>query len=143
MLPTQDLLNAAKSAAIAHQLPKELVCAVVEQESGWETFSIRYEDGFRQRYVAPAHHEITEEVARSISWGLMQIMGENARELGFTDHLASLCVPVNGLEYGCRQLNKELQRAHGDVHQALLYWNGGSNPNYANEVEARMPKYQS
>lgn len=99
-------------AARQHGLPIALVRAVVEVESGGNPLSIRYEPGFFDRYVrdlkiSPVYpcSLQTERVARATSWGLMQIMGQKARELGYADpYLSRLCEPDFGLEYGCRFL---------------------------------------
>lgn len=136
-----DLQQLAVAAAKTHGLDSNLVCAVVEQESSWEPWSIRFEPRFKARYVDPLNLSDTEATARSFSWGLMQLMGEVARELGYRDHLAKLCDPATGLEWGCQLLVKKLALAKGDVHQGLQYWNGGGNPDYADQVLARLPKY--
>lgn len=143
VLPTQELIRAAKDAALSHQLPGELVCAIVEQESSWRTDVTRYEPAFQVRYVDKMNLPADEARARSTSWGLMQLMGEVARELGFKDEISTLLQPAVGLEWGCRHFANKLRQAGGDVHTALLKWNGGGNPNYADEVEAKISKYQS
>jgi soluble lytic murein transglycosylase-like protein len=93
----QELVALAKQKADAHQLYPELVCAICEQESSWNSWSIRYEPGFYEKYVAPlwlkaAIKTLTEAQARSFSWGLMQVMGQTAREHGFDGpFLSALC----------------------------------------------------
>ena len=60
------------------------------------------------------------------SWGLMQIMGAVARELGFAGlYLPALCDPALNLTYGCQKLQLELEWAKGDVRAALAAYNGG------------------
>src|SRR5271168_3063878 len=101
-MSTNDLISLARVIAAKHSLDGALVCAIVEQESFWDTYAIRYEPAFRSRYVAPFGLQMTEEVARSISWGLMQVMGQSARERGFNrKFLSALCDPENGLTIGC------------------------------------------
>ena len=150
-MPTPNLIALARAAAAAHALDPALVCAIVEQESAWNTYAIRYEPGFRTRYVAPLGLPPTEEIARSISWGLMQVMGQVAREHGFTGKfLSALCDPALGLDIGCAALASKLsaarQAGHGiaesEIERALALWNGGANPNYAAEVLARLPRYK-
>lgn len=136
------LIALARSIAQRHSLDPALVCAVVEQESAWETHAIRYEPFFRTRYVAPLHLPPTEEVARSISWGLMQVMGQVAREQGFAGKfLSELCEPAMGLEIGCAALAAKFAAAEGDPARALALWNGGANTDYASQVLARAGKY--
>jgi len=144
MLPSADLLALARATASRHALDPALVCAVVEQESSWDPQAIRYEPAFRTRYVAPLGLPPTEEIARSISWGLMQVMGQVAREHGFAGKFfTSLCDPAAGLDIGCQVLGAKLSAAGGDdVSRALLLWNGGANPQYAPEVLARLAKYK-
>ena len=104
-MPPSDLIALARTAAAHHLLDPALVCAIIEQESAWNPHAIRYEPGFRTRYVAPMGLPPTEEIARSISWGLMQVMGQVAREHGFTGKfLSALCDPALGLDIGCAAL---------------------------------------
>ncbi|MGA8368435.1 MAG: lytic transglycosylase domain-containing protein [Candidatus Acidiferrales bacterium] len=138
-----DLVTLTRTIAMRHELDPALVCAVVEQESSWDSHAIRYEPAFRGRYVSPLGLEPTEEIARSISWGLMQVMGQVARELGFAGNfLSALCDPGIGLETGCTALAAKLDKADGDVSRALTLWNGGANPDYPQEVIARVLKYR-
>jgi len=146
-VPTERIALARRIAA-AHNLDAQLVCAVVEQESAWNPWAVRYEPGFLSRYVAPLYTSgkisATEAYTRSMSWGLMQVMGQVAREVGFSGTaLAELCDPATGLEIGCRVLAARLVAAKGDIAGALQTWNGGANPNYATEVLARMKNYSS
>jgi soluble lytic murein transglycosylase-like protein len=148
------LIAFAREAAGQHSLDPALICAIVEQESAWDPHAIRYEPAFRTRYVAPLGLPPTEEVARSISWGLMQVMGQVAREHGFTaKSLAALCDPTVGLAIGCTVFAAKLRSAaratdeasfaNNDVVQrALNLWNGGANGAYAAQVLTRVPHYQ-
>jgi soluble lytic murein transglycosylase-like protein len=138
------LIALARATAQRHSLDPALVCAIVEQESAWDTHAIRYEPFFRTRYVAPLQLPPTEEIARSISWGLMQVMGQVAREHGFAaKFLSELCEPATGLETGCAVLAAKLASASGDVAGALKLWNGGANEDYAAQVLARAGKYNA
>jgi soluble lytic murein transglycosylase-like protein len=155
-LPPPEFLSLARDAAAKHSLDPALVCAVVEQESAWDAHAIRYEPAFRTRYVAPLGLPPTEEIARSISWGLMQVMGQVAREHGFAGKfLSALCDPAAGLDAGCAVLVSKVAAAtaaaqsHGALPDAsalsaaaLQLWNGGGNPNYAAEVLARIANYK-
>jgi soluble lytic murein transglycosylase-like protein len=145
------LIALACAAAAQHALDPALVCAIVEQESAWDPHAIRYEPAFRSRYVAPLGLPPTEEVARSISWGLMQVMGQVAREHCFSaKSLAALCDPATGLAIGCAVFATKLRTAANDaasvtnnnVERALALWNGGANTSYAAQVLARVAHYQ-
>lgn len=143
-----ELVALAHDAANAQSLWPELVCAIVEQESAWDRWAFRYEPAFYVRYVEPqlARGAIADEGearARAFSWGLMQVMGQTAREHGFAGtSLAALCDPATCLAIGCRALAAKIAAAEGNVSRALLLWNGGANPDYAAAVLARASHYR-
>jgi soluble lytic murein transglycosylase-like protein len=143
--PTQ-LIALARQAAAAQSLDPALVCAVVEQESSWIPWSMRYEPAFFAKYVAPlfTNNKISasEAYARGFSWGLMQVMGQVARETGFDGlFLSALCDPEQGLAIGCKVLRKKLDAMAGEPTRGLLAWNGGSNAAYPAQVLARRSRY--
>ena len=146
MMPPSQLLTLARKAAAAQSLDPGLVCAVVEQESAWNPWAIRFEPAFFKKYVASLYtnNKVTasEAYARGFSWGLMQVMGQVARETGFEGaFLSALCDPEQGLAVGCRVLRRKLDAMDGDTMRGLLAWNGGANPLYAAQVLARRPHY--
>lgn len=149
MPPTekQALIVLAKAVAARFKLDPALVCAVVERETNWNPWAMRYEPLFFAKYVAPLYTNnkigATEAYARGISWGLMQVMGQVAREQGVTlTFLSQMCDPEIGLSVGCQVLSTKLEKAHGDVNEALQLWNGGGNKDYDTEVLALVPKYR-
>jgi hypothetical protein len=70
--PSQ-LLTIARKAAAAQALDPALVCAVVEQESAWNPWAMRYEPAFFTKYVASLYTNnkvsASEAYARGFSWG--------------------------------------------------------------------------
>lgn len=134
-----EMVQLAREIAIAHSLPPEIICGIVEHESSWNQWAIRYEPKFLSKYVAPlfTNNKIsaTEAYTRSMSWGLMQVMGQTARELGFDGQfLPELCDPSVGIEWGCRKLVAALKKNKGDLPSGLLGYNGGDNSEYPTEV---------
>jgi Transglycosylase SLT domain len=110
------LLALARDAAAQNGLDAAVVCAVIEQESGWESHAMRYEGAFRAKYVSPLGLSPTEEIARSISWGLMQVMGQVAREHGFAGKfLCALCEPAAGVTMGCVVLAAKIALAEREL----------------------------
>ena len=150
---TEDFstLDARKSIcakyAAKYGIPTALLCAVAEQESGWNCWAIRYEPAFYDRYIQPlvntgAVKSMTEATARATSYGLCQVMGQVAREQGFAGrYLTELCDPDCGLEMGAKKLAACL-KAKPDTFEALQKYNGGGNPSYGHEVLARVAKYE-
>lgn len=146
MNPPSQLLLLARKAATVQSLDPGLVCAVIEQESAWNPWAMRYEPAFFSKYVASLYTNnkvsATEAYARGFSWGLMQVMGQVARESGFDAlFLSALCDPEQGLTVGCRVLRRKFDAVAGETTRALLAWNGGANPTYATQVIARRAHY--
>jgi len=144
-LSTNDArLALAGKYAAKYGLDPAIVCAVIEQESGWNPWSVRYEPAFFQRYVMPLNiADPTEAYARAFSFGLMQTMGQVAREQGFAGRsLTQLCDPDIGVDVGCRKLKKCFLAYPDSPEVALLAYNGGGNPDYGKQVLARVAKYQ-
>lgn len=142
-----ELIACVRAVASESGLDGALICAMVEQESAWNPWAIRYEPQFYARYVEPliARERIseTEARARATSWGLLQVMGQVAREHGFSGaSLAELCDPVCGAEFGCKVFGGIFAAANADVRGALQRWNGGARPEYAAAVLARIQKYR-
>jgi soluble lytic murein transglycosylase-like protein len=142
-LTTNDARVAlARKWATKYGLDTFIVCAVIEQESSWNPWAMRYEPAFLLRYIDPMRlTDDTEAHARATSFGLMQIMGQTAREKGFQPRfLTELCDPDTGVEMGCRKL-QECFAVHGDPETSLLAYNGGGNPDYGKQVLARVAHY--
>jgi soluble lytic murein transglycosylase-like protein len=148
------------NACIRYGLPVGLVHAIVKVESSGNPWAIRYEPGFQRAYLDGKPWRIygavthdTEVVARATSWGLMQVMGQVARERGFEGiYLSELCNPAAGIEYGCRQL-KHFEQRHFDAHGwngVIAAYNAGSprkdthnvwvNLQYVHKVRAMWPE---
>ena len=146
MNASASLVSLARKAAASNSLDPALVCAIIEQESAWNPWAVRYEPAFFAKYVAPLYTNnkvsASEAYARGFSWGLMQVMGQVARENGYTEpFLSALSDPGDSLEIGCRILHKKFETAAGDITRALLAWNGGANPAYPVQVLARRVHY--
>src|SRR2546422_5482574 len=55
--PTKrQLMDIVKTAAMEHDLDYILMFALVEQESNWNPWAIRYEPAFYTNHVVPTHH---------------------------------------------------------------------------------------
>lgn len=139
----EQMQAVARSSAIAAGLDPALVMAVIEHESSWNPWAVRYEPAFYARYIASMKLPETEKTLRATSFGLMQVMGQVAREKGFDEkYLTALCDPINGVVFGCRKL-RECVAATADITAALLRYNGGGDPSYPVIVLGLMDKYRS
>lgn len=137
-------------AAQQYNLPEWLIRAIIKVESGGNPWAIRYERNFYTLYIvrmdispiAPCSL-YTEKVSRSTSWGLMQVMGQVARERGFAaPFLSILCQPDIGIDYGCRQLAYLVGRfkVSDSWDPVIRAYNGGNpradNLDYVKKVNA-------
>lgn len=146
MMTRDALVRLAVTVAREHDLDPPLVLAIIEQESAWDPWAMREERAFYEKWVSPlvanGNLSNTEARLRSFSFGLMQVMGQTARDTaGFAGKLPTLLDPEINLHVGCVVLQKKLQATDGDRHLALLKWNGGANTKYPGQVLARLPHY--
>lgn len=146
----EDLQKIAVMVALNMGLDPALVCAVCAHESGWNPEAMRYEPAFYHRYIESMEGLSDEEMTlRATSIGLMQVMGQTAREQHFADaSLTALWDPLKGITEGCRKLKKCLSleaHEHGtymsDVAAALLRYNGGGNAHYPTLVLEHYKDY--
>lgn len=120
------------SAAEKFRIDANLIRAIARVESNLDNWSVRYEPtlklandvtGYAQKNLITY---ATEEVLQHMSFGLMQILGVVARDLGFTDKLVMLCIPEIGLFYGCKQLQRLQQRYGEDEASVISAYNAGT-----------------
>ena len=110
-----------------------LVAAMIQKESLGQTCATRYEENWNHDWlVRPVFHASnnkitsqTEIMHQKTSWGLMQVMGAVARELGFEGNLVELCNPEVGIKYGIKKL-LELQKDYSKMEDVVAAYNAGS-----------------
>jgi soluble lytic murein transglycosylase-like protein len=143
---TIDELKAlAIEAAKSHDIEPALFLALVHNESSWNPDAVRLEQGFYSKYVSTMKGlSITEKILRAASFGLCQIMGQVARELGFDDPDLSKCAePRSNLILGCKRLRTALQRNNFVTKDALLDYNGGGDLAYPDRVLRYYDQYKA
>ena len=133
LIPWREMV--AEVTAMADlALPPDLVLAMVMQESAGDPWAFRFEPAFydtyiknNERVVAPKGVSlVTEQMGRATSFGLMQIMGQVAREHGFQGrYLTQLCEPAVGLLWGCKHLARFLKK-YGNEPDAIAAYSAGS-----------------
>jgi soluble lytic murein transglycosylase-like protein len=143
-----DLRSMISVIAARHELRPALVAAIAAKESGGQTGAVRYEPDYPY-LVNPAKvrpktcSTETEKVCQKISWGVMQIMGATAREMGFNGWIPELIKPELSLEFACRYLARLTERYGtgriGGEFAVVAAYNAGSprkakNGNYVNQA---------
>jgi soluble lytic murein transglycosylase-like protein len=134
------------NTALQTGINPQLLAALIHQESSGNPYAVRYEPAFLKRYLESKTKKTigghvpsqcswqTEVQMRATSFGLMQIMGQVARERGFQgEFLTELCDPAVNLKWGSEFLQTLLHK-HDTTEKALLRWNGGGDPDYAKKI---------
>lgn len=128
-LPWNMLYGASKSM----EIDVNLLAAIVMQESGGKSWVTRYEQSYIY-LVTPASFaqqrgisEMTEIQLQKMSWGLLQVMGGVAREVGYTGDLTELARPAVGLRWGCTKLKRVIDKyGMRNIEDIVSAWNAGS-----------------
>ena len=122
----------AENYSQLHNLPVQLVLAIIMTESTGNTWALRTEPDYRYLvdittglpfrplekeertserapkdfpYDYKVSSRNTEWMGQQASWGCMQVMGATAREYGFKDAFPRLCDPAQGIFYACAYLS--------------------------------------
>jgi len=115
--------------ATKHGIDPALVAAIVEVESAGNPWAMRFEPDWPYFVETDVRgvSRATEEMQQQTSWGLMQVMGTVARELGCdAPFLSALCAPAVGLKFGCQYLRRQLDRYDGNEVAAVAAYNAGT-----------------
>lgn len=126
--------------ADSFDVPPSLLAAVIQEESRFDPWAARTEPHYKRNRTVQAeslawsrrHHgtptAATELDDRSRSIGLMQVMGQVAREQGCQErYLSALHLPRNGIHHGAKRLRILLDRYRGDTLAAISAYNQGNN----------------
>jgi len=148
----EELVKIAVQIALMRGLDPALVCSICAHESaGWNMWATRYEPAFYARYIEPMKDvrtfgptisQATERRDRATSFGLMQVMGQVAREYGFTgEFLSELLDQHKGILYGCLKLQRSIDKNKGNVPAGLLSYNGSGNARYPDLIMSHYKDY--
>ena len=127
-------------------LSPTLVLAIILAESSGNPWACRYEPSFFSWLVKRIKDQTiryskgitrqTEETSRATSFGLMQVMGQTAREIGFKgDFLTQLCDPEINVTYGVKYLVSRMKLYHKKEEYIAAYNSG--KPKYS-KVTGRL-----
>jgi hypothetical protein len=107
-----------------------LITAICMVESGGNPWAVRHEPGY-QWCVPGAKRpltcpEATEGFLQRTSWGLGQIMGATARDLGFDGWLTELLDPALNMIWVCSFIERLAARLYGHREDVISAYNAGS-----------------
>ena len=152
------LVPLIEQKAEKYKLSRELVLAVIETESEGFIYASRYEPNFYEQYLQgrplygpnklpgdnPKDVIIEEEFyTRASSLGLMQVMLQTAREMGYQGYAHDFFKPEVNLEYGCKYLASRIKLKRGNIRLGLLAYNGGGDVKYPDRVFRNLEKVKA
>lgn len=128
----------------AVRVDPHLVDAIIHAESVWNPWAMRYERGWTYYHAVEkcakriGISKDTETTCQKISWGLGQIMGGTARDLGYTGPLSQLCDPRINIRYICAYFNRFCSE-YLKIQDKIAAYNAGSvkkltNGDYSNQA---------
>lgn len=126
-LPLPQIYEVALDAGV----PWTLLAAFVQTESSGDPMAARFEVQYKYIFKVGEFAKlnlitpITEEVFQKTSWGLCQIMGGLARELGHQTSLLELLIPEINLKLAASHLKNLIQKYPGRDDMIAAY-NAGS-----------------
>ena len=122
-----------------YKVPKSLVMAIIQVMSKWNRYKItikRLAQLAIKKKIKEAKRTLPitqiELLSRAINWGLMQINGQEARDMGFDGkYLTELCEPAVNIELGCKKINNLFQKYknHLDVIASYIQGHNKRKPN--------------
>jgi len=125
-----------------YQIPADLIRAIIKIESNNNKYAVRYERRYEwlyepENYTSGLQTLDTEKEMQKTSWGLMQIMGALARELGFEGiYLSELVDPDLNIKLGTKHL-ANLYEKYDNYLDIISAYNQGSpervEGNYKNQ----------
>lgn len=133
-----------EDVADEQNIPKNLLAAIVQTESSNNKWAVRFEPHYKWLFKTKDHAkdngitEATETVFQMTSFGLCQIMGAVARELGLKGPIFQLFDEKTNLEYSAKLL-KRLAAKYKERDDIIAAYNAGSpikglNGTYRNQA---------
>lgn len=120
-----------KSIAAFNRVDPDLACAIAEHESNFDELACRYEAGWKYAYNIQGFAKAdeisidTERILQMCSWGMMQVMGTVARELGWRGSILDLTKPEIGVRFGCLKI-AELSKNYSYQDDVIAAYNAGT-----------------
>ena len=151
-MKSEEIFDLCRVISKAHQVDPILVIAICGQESNYTPSSVRFEPKWNYLFETEKFArklkitQATEEQLQKFSWGIMQVMGSVARELGFDKALPELIKADLGIYYGILKLSVLATKYKNQTDQIASY-NGGNatkvngiyrNHKYVDSILKRM-----
>ena len=132
LLENAALMGLIVSTARGVQAPPELVLGIIEAESGGDPHAIKINSTYPYTMMQakrPAGCSVDmERMCQKTAWGLMQVMGATARELGFDGWLSELVDPETNIRLGVKFLGRKMSQyfERDGIEGVVAAYNGGA-----------------
>ncbi len=129
----------ADQAAKKHGVNPILLRAIIQIESSWVPWAMRFEPGYKDYFhPLPIGQLLRVEMTfQATSYGLGQIMGANLRAMGFDGDLYKALDPITNLDYTAKFLVRLCNR-WPNVEDTIAAYNHGhpemTNGHYTNQA---------
>ena len=120
------------AALLGAQVPPELVLGIIEAESGGDPHVTKINATYPYTMMQakrPAGCSVDmERMCQKTAWGLMQVMGATARELGFDGWLSELVNPETNVRLGIEFLGRKMSQyfERDGIEGVVAAYNGGA-----------------
>ena len=118
-----------EGVALQRDLDPDLLEAQVLVESADDPLAFRFEPAFYARYLKGKPQWVVWGPLAACSYGLLQILGAVAIELGFSGPPTDLFHPNTNLFWGAKKLADLRDACDGNIHAAIAAYNGGLRAN--------------
>lgn len=132
LLKNAALMGLLVSTARGAQVPPELVLGIIEAESGGDPHATRINATYPYTMMQakrPAGCSVDmERMCQKTAWGLMQVIGATARELGFDGWLSELVSPETNIRLGIEFLRRKMSQyfERDGIEGVAAAYNGGA-----------------
>lgn len=130
LVASDALRKTIEIKALEFGIDPDLVEAMAMTESSGNPKATRYEPNFYKKYVQPmlTKNAISpkEAIGRATSWGLLQLMGQVAREKGFAGKFEELFEPSVNLTWALKHLKRFINKYPAGLDDAIASYNAGS-----------------
>ena len=148
MIFNSEIMTAITKYSKYFDVNPDWIRAVIEIESAGNQFALRYEPGYRwlqkedtikaicyhSNYGGNLENKIGAETClESFSFGLCQVMGSTARDMGYVADLHHLFFVDDNIRIGTKFLKTKLKRFDNNILRAIAAYNGGDGSAYPNE----------
>ena len=128
----EEIKDCVLRLSAEHSVSPELIFAFIKKESAFNVLAMRFEQNWKYLFDIETFAKLnkvsfnTEKSLQSHSWGLMQVMGTVARELGHRGSLLELLIPDVNLKYGILKYKQLLKKYHTEECAISAYNQGNA-----------------